>query len=91
MKTEKKIGVSIVFAIGLLAYSIGMCFGAAELTCGFLTITAPSLPQAISSIKISKPTSMLNFGYIGKRTKAASHAGRYHEVENIENAVARVD
>ncbi|KAK7952843.1 uncharacterized protein PG986_008571 [Apiospora aurea] len=73
------------------SYSIGMCFDAAELTCGFLTITVPSLPQAISSIKISKPTSMVNFGCIRKRTKAASRAGRYHKMENIENGAARVD
>lgn len=77
MTTQKKIRVSVVFAIGLLAcvsnvirsvetalyfsttdvmygYSVGICLIASELTCGFLTITVPSMPQALSSVRSSK-------------------------------------
>ncbi|KAK7949433.1 hypothetical protein PG988_016072 [Apiospora saccharicola] len=88
MTTQKKLSVSIIFAIGLLAfistvirsaetvlifsstdvmhgYSVGACLGAAELTCGFLTITVPSIPEALSSIRSSKlpTTSRLSFRF----------------------------
>ncbi|KAK8081240.1 hypothetical protein PG996_000021 [Apiospora saccharicola] len=91
MTTPKKLSVSVIFAIGLLAcvstvirsvetvlifsstdvmhgYSVGACLGAAELTCGFLTITVPSIPQALSSIRSSKllTTARLSFWWFSK-------------------------
>ncbi|KAK8139497.1 hypothetical protein PG984_002877 [Apiospora sp. TS-2023a] len=122
MTTQKKLSVSVVFAIGLLAfistvirsvetvlifsstdvmhgYSVGACLGAAELTCGFLTITVPSIPQTLSSPRKSKLVSTRwCFGFSRRRAKASSdasafglaspHAGRYYEMGNMESGAA---
>ncbi|KAK8048115.1 glutathione S-transferase, partial [Apiospora phragmitis] len=50
-----------VFLDVVYGYSTGMCCGAADLTCGFLIITIPSIPQALSSVTIGKLTSKPSF------------------------------
>ncbi|KAK8026332.1 hypothetical protein PG991_003388 [Apiospora marii] len=66
--------VTIFFSTDVMhGYSVGICLGASELTCGFLTITVPSIPQALSSIRSSKLASGLSIRFSRIR-QAWSHA-----------------
>ncbi|KAK7908876.1 hypothetical protein PG985_016179 [Apiospora marii] len=85
---------SVEWAIFLLktdvmhAYSAGICLGASELTCGFLTITVPSIPQALSSIRSSKLASGLSIRFSrirktwshGHKNTKASSDGSFSEL-----------
>ncbi|KAK8106490.1 hypothetical protein PG999_009849 [Apiospora kogelbergensis] len=86
------------------AYSVGVICGAAELTCGILTISVPSLPKALSSIRFREFASWLSLStkkhrwfrsqMANTRVPTAlarpSHRLTWHEMEARGNSPASV-